>query len=57
MNLHQSLKRLLALEGCYNTRDIGGYETLDGKKTRWHTVLRCAQIAYIVSPQQVSSYC
>ncbi|MDM9379996.1 tyrosine-protein phosphatase [Chlorogloeopsis sp. ULAP01] len=40
MSLHQPLERLLALEGCYNTRDIGGYETLDGKKTRWRTVLR-----------------
>ncbi|RUR73281.1 tyrosine-protein phosphatase [Chlorogloeopsis fritschii PCC 9212] len=40
MSSHEPMQRLLALEGCYNTRDIGGYETLDGKKTRWRTVLR-----------------
>lgn len=40
MSSPEPLQRLLALEGCYNIRDIGGYETLDGKKTRWRTVLR-----------------
>ncbi|MFH7025205.1 MAG: tyrosine-protein phosphatase [Heteroscytonema crispum UTEX LB 1556] len=36
----QMAQRLLALEGCYNLRDIGGYQTLDGKNTRWRTVWR-----------------
>lgn len=35
--LHQ---RRLALEGSYNIRDLGGYTTLDGRLTRWRTVLR-----------------
>ncbi|NMG07027.1 tyrosine-protein phosphatase [Brasilonema sp. UFV-L1] len=40
MSSPEPLQKLLVLEGCYNTRDIGGYETLDGKKTSWCTILR-----------------
>ena len=32
--------RLLAWEGCLNARDLGGYETADGRETRWGTVVR-----------------
>jgi protein-tyrosine phosphatase len=32
--------RQLKFEGCYNLRDIGGYPTLDGRQTRWHTIFR-----------------
>ena len=32
--------RRLELEGAYNVRDIGGYETVDGRRTRWKTFLR-----------------
>lgn len=32
--------RLLAWEGCLNARDLGGYETRDGRETRWGTVVR-----------------
>ena len=32
--------RRLELEGAYNVRDIGGYETVDGHRTRWKTFLR-----------------
>ncbi len=32
--------RLLAWEGCLNARDLGGYETEDGRETRWGTVVR-----------------
>jgi protein-tyrosine phosphatase len=28
------------LEGVYNLRDVGGYTTHDGRKTRWRTFLR-----------------
>lgn len=39
---NQSLprQRYLALEGSYNIRDIGGYPTLDGRKTRWGAIVR-----------------
>ncbi|MBA2287971.1 MAG: tyrosine-protein phosphatase [Ktedonobacteraceae bacterium] len=40
VNESELLQRRLALEGCYNVRDIGGYETLDGRTTRWRTLLR-----------------
>ena len=32
--------RHLELEGAYNIRDIGGYATSDGRRTRWKTFLR-----------------
>ncbi len=32
--------RHLELEGIYNLRDLGGYETADGYRTRWKTFLR-----------------
>ena len=32
--------RRLDLEGAYNVRDLGGYETMDGGRTRWRTFLR-----------------
>jgi protein-tyrosine phosphatase len=33
-------RRHLALDGTYNTRDIGGYPTQDGGMTRWQVFLR-----------------
>jgi protein-tyrosine phosphatase len=33
-------ERHLPFEGCYNLRDIGGYPTIDGRETRWHTIFR-----------------
>ena len=35
-----SKKRHLPLVGTYNVRDVGGYRTADGRKTRWHVLLR-----------------
>ena len=32
--------RRLELEGADNVRDIGGYETVDGRRTRWKTFIR-----------------
>jgi protein-tyrosine phosphatase len=32
--------RRLSLEGAINVRDIGGYPTLDGRRTRWGAILR-----------------
>ena len=33
-------RRHLELEGTVNTRDIGGYATRDGRRTRWGRLLR-----------------
>jgi protein-tyrosine phosphatase len=32
--------RLLAWEGCYNARDVGGYAAADGRQVRWGALLR-----------------
>ena len=34
------LKRHLDLEGTRNIRDLGGYQTINGRTTRWKTMLR-----------------
>lgn len=33
-------RRVLTLAGARNLRDIGGYRTLNGRRTRWRTVFR-----------------
>jgi protein-tyrosine phosphatase len=35
-----SLERLIALEGAVNFRDLGGYATVDGQRTRWRVLFR-----------------
>jgi protein-tyrosine phosphatase len=35
-----ALARRIAIEGCYNLRDVGGYPTRDGRMTRWRRLLR-----------------
>lgn len=40
MGTEERLERLLKLDGCYNLRHVGGYETLDGKRTRQHSIFR-----------------
>ena len=34
------MQRRIAFTGVWNFRDIGGYETLDGRMTRWGRVFR-----------------
>jgi protein-tyrosine phosphatase len=34
------MERLIALEGAVNFRDLGGYATLDGRRTRWRVLFR-----------------
>jgi protein tyrosine/serine phosphatase len=35
-----ALERRLAWDACYNVRDLGGYPTEDGGRTRWRAILR-----------------
>ena len=37
--------RLLPLEGSANARDIGGYETVDGRSVRWGVLFRSGSLA------------
>jgi len=36
----QPFERHIALRGAVNFRDLGGYETTDGRRTRWRTLFR-----------------
>lgn len=36
----QNYERLIALAGARNVRDLGGYTAVDGRQTRWRSVLR-----------------
>jgi protein-tyrosine phosphatase len=33
-------ERLVPFETCFNFRDVGGYETIDGRRVRWGSVFR-----------------
>ena len=37
--------RWVVLDGANNTRDIGGYLTMDGRRVRWRTVYRSGSLA------------
>jgi protein-tyrosine phosphatase len=45
MSIEQERRRLLAFEGCYNVRDLGGYRTRNGRETRWGAVVRADNLA------------
>jgi len=32
--------RLLSFQSCFNFRDLGGYDTTDGRRVRWNTLYR-----------------
>ena len=38
------LARHLDIDGAYNVRDLGGYPTLDGRRTRWKVFVRSASL-------------
>lgn len=40
-------KQLLPLEGAYNVRDLGGYQTKDGKRVKWHKVIRSGDLNHL----------
>ncbi|MDE2716445.1 MAG: tyrosine-protein phosphatase [Chloroflexota bacterium] len=42
-------RRGIPVEGAYNVRDLGGYETAEGRHVRWRTLFRAADI-HALSP-------
>ena len=47
-------RRAIAVEGASNVRDLGGYETLDGRHIRWRALFRAADI-HALSPSAQST--
>ena len=43
--LDPALARQLALEGCFNFRDLGGYQTVDGRRVRWRQLFRADSLS------------
>ena len=37
-------ERLLPMEGAYNVRDLGGYQTTDGKTVKWEMIIRSGDL-------------
>ena len=54
MTRHTEHQRALDVEGAYNVRDLGGYETRDGRMTRWGKYLRSDTLADL-SPAGVNT--
>jgi protein-tyrosine phosphatase len=42
-------RRIVAMEGAVNFRDLGGYKTSDGKTTRWGCVYRTGSLARLTA--------
>src|ERR1700742_5088540 len=43
----QNSERLLTFPALLNARDLGGYPTVDGGKTRWRSLLRSDDLAQL----------
>ncbi|WP_186375827.1 tyrosine-protein phosphatase [Hyella patelloides] len=52
------LQRHLELAGCLNLRELGGYETTEGKQIKWRTLLRSDSLHCLPpsSQQQLINY-
>jgi protein-tyrosine phosphatase len=43
------MQRVVALEGCFNFRDLGGYPTVHGRTVRWQQVYRSDALHLLTS--------
>lgn len=48
--LADSAKRVVPVQGTVNFRDVGGYQTKDGKEVKWGRVFRSADISRLSEP-------
>ncbi len=44
------MERVLALEGCLNFRDLGGYPTTDGRRIAWRRLFRSDALHALTAP-------
>ena len=54
MDKYLEPRRHLELEGAYNVRDVGGYPTSDGRRTRWKTFLRADNMNNLTPASQTA---
>jgi protein-tyrosine phosphatase len=47
-------RRVVALAGTYNLRDVGGYPTEDGRRTRWRTLFRSDSLHRLAVTEQAT---
>lgn len=45
-------ERWLDIDGAYNVRDLGGYETVDGRSTRWRAYVRADNLHKLTESAQ-----
>lgn len=45
-----ALDRLIPLHNVHNFRDLGGYPTADGRRTRWRTLFRSDSLSHLEGP-------
>jgi protein-tyrosine phosphatase len=47
-------RRVLHWDACYNVRDVGGYDTVDGRQTRWGALLRSDNLCRLTPEGQAA---
>ncbi len=47
-------RRVLHWDACYNVRDVGGYDTVDGRRTRWGALLRADNLCRLTRDGQAA---
>lgn len=47
-------ERIISLQGCGNFRDLGGYETADGRTIRWRRLFRSDALVWL-TPEDVAT--
>jgi len=46
------MQRIFPLENALNFREMGGYQTEDGRKTKWHKLIRCGSLSYLTPAEE-----